>query len=85
MASDCGHRDDASFSARQIDLRAFLAGLARCPISIEACATARHLARKLIAFGWQVRLVPPSDLKADVNRGKSDAADAEGTICQTVT
>lgn len=64
LASDCGHRDDASFSARPIDLLEFSAGLAPCLIGIEACATAYHCARELIALGHQVRLVPPSYVKA---------------------
>lgn len=53
-------------------------------IGIEACATAHHLGRELIALGCQIRLVPPSYLKADFNRGKNDTADAEGAICQAV-
>lgn len=63
MASDCGHRDDTSFSARPIDLLAFLARLAPCLISIEACATAHRWARELIALGHQVWLVSPSYVK----------------------
>lgn len=46
-------------------------------IGIEACATAHHLGRELIALGCQIRLVPPSDVKADPKRGKNDAADTE--------
>jgi transposase len=53
-------------------------------IGIEACATAHHWARELIALSHQVRLVPPSYVKAYVKRGKSDAADAEA-ICEAVT
>lgn len=63
-------------SAQQIDLLACLAGLAPWLISIEA--------RELIALGRQVRLVPPSDVKACLNRGKNDATDAEA-ICEPVT
>lgn len=83
MASDCGHRGDASFSARPIDLLAFLARLAPCLIGIEACATAYNWARELIALGHQVRLVSPSYAKAYLKRGKNDAADAEA-ICEAV-
>lgn len=51
LASDCDHRDDANFSARPIDLLAFLAELAPCLQGIEACATAHLWARELIALG----------------------------------
>lgn len=37
-----------------------------------------------MALGHQVRLVPPSYVKAYVKRGKNDAADAEA-ICEVVT
>lgn len=46
-------------------------------IGIEACAAAHHLGRELIALGCHIRLVPPSDVKADPKRGKNDAADTE--------
>lgn len=65
------------------DLLAFLAGLAACLIGSEACATAHHLARELIALGHQVRLEPPSYVKAYLRR-KNDAADAEA-ICEAVS
>ncbi len=58
-------------------------GAPPCTIGIEACATAHHWARKLQALGHQVRLVPPSYVKAYVKRNKNDAADAEG-ICEAV-
>jgi transposase len=63
---------------------ALLARLAPCIIGIEACATAHYWARELTALGHQVRLVPPSYVKAYVKRGKNDAADAEA-ICEAVT
>jgi len=50
-------------------------------IGIEACATAHPWAREFIALGHQVRLVPPSYVKAFLKRGKNDAADAEA-ICE---
>jgi transposase len=69
---------------RRVELMQFFARLAPCLIGIEACATAHHWARKLMALGHQVRLVPPSYVKAYVKRGKNDAADAEA-ICEAVT
>jgi transposase len=69
---------------RRSELLQFFARLAPCVIGIEACATAHYWARELTALGHQVRLVPPSYVKAYVKRGKSDAADAEA-ICEAVT
>ena len=40
-------------------------------------------AREFIAMGHQVRLMPPSYVKAYVRRGKNDAADA-AAICEAV-
>jgi hypothetical protein len=48
---------------------------------IEACATAHHWGRTLAAMGHEVRLIPPSYVKAYLKRGKSDALDAEA-ICE---
>jgi transposase len=69
---------------RRSELPAFFAKLPPCLIGIEACATAHHWARELMALGHQVRLVPPSYVKAYVKRGKNDSADAEA-ICEAVT
>lgn len=51
---------------------------------MEACASAHHWARELIALGHEVRLMPPAYVKPYVKRGKTDAADAEA-ICEAVT
>lgn len=61
----------------------FFSKLAPCLIGIEACATAHHWARTLIAMGHTVRIMPPSYVKGYVKRGKSDAIDAEA-ICEAV-
>jgi transposase len=61
----------------------FFTRLAPCLIGIEACAIVHHWARELMALGHRVRLVPPSYAKADLKRGKNDAADA--AICEAVT
>ena len=42
---------------RRAELTPFFARLAPCLIGIEACATAHHWARELMALGHQVRLV----------------------------
>ena len=69
---------------RRSELLQFFAHLAPCLIGIEACATAHYWARELSVLGHQVRLVPPSYVKAYLKRGKNDAADAEA-ICEAVT
>jgi transposase len=62
----------------------FFASLAPCLIGMEACASAHHWARELMALGHRVRLMPPAYVKAYVKRGKTDAADAEA-IAEAVT
>jgi transposase len=52
-------------------------------IAMEACGTAHYWARTLAAMGHEVRLIPPTYVKAYVKRGKSDALDAEA-ICEAV-
>jgi transposase len=69
---------------RRSELLAFFGRLPPSLIGIEACATAHYWARELMAFGHEVRLVPPSYVKAYLKRGKNDAADAEA-ICEAVT
>src|SRR3712207_911751 len=68
---------------RRGQVLAFFAALEPCVVGVEACATAHHWARELRALGHDVRLVPPSYVKAYVKRSKSDAADAEA-ICEAV-
>ncbi|WP_060978650.1 MULTISPECIES: IS110 family transposase [Pseudomonadota] len=68
---------------RRDQLLGLLGGLEPCLIGIEACATAHHWARQLTALGHEVRLMPPTYVKAYVKRNKNDAADAEA-ICEAV-
>jgi transposase len=62
----------------------FFQALAPCLVGIEACASAHHWARELMALGHEVRLMPPAYVKAYVKRDKTDAADAEA-IAEAVT
>ena len=62
----------------------FFQKLAPCLVGIEACATSHHWARELRKLGHDVRLMPPSYVKAYVKRHKNDTADAEA-ICEAVT
>src|ERR1700694_4449303 len=61
----------------------FFGKLSPCLIGMEACATSHHWARELRKLGHDVRLMPPSYVKAYVKRGKNDAADA-AAICEAV-
>lgn len=62
----------------------FFEGLSPCLVGIEACASAHHWGRQLMAIGHEVRLMPPAYVKPYVKRGKTDAADAEA-IAEAVT
>lgn len=62
----------------------FFAGLPRCLVGMETCASANHWARELMALGHEVRLMPPQYVKPYVKRSKNDASDAEA-ICEAVT
>ena len=50
-------------------------------IALEACGSSHHWARKLIALGHDVRLIPPQYVKPFVKRAKNDRNDAEA-ICE---
>lgn len=69
---------------RRTEVIRFFAELPRCLVGMEACASAHHWARELMAIGHEVRLMPPAYVKPYVKRGKTDAADA-GAICEAVT
>ena len=69
---------------RRKDVLAFFERLPSCLIGIEACGSAHHWARQLTKLGHDVRLMPPSYVKAYVRRQKNDAADA-AAICEAVT
>lgn len=69
---------------RRAEVIGFFADLPVCLVGMEACASAHHWARELIALGHKVRLMPPAYVKPYVKRGKTDAAHAEA-ICEAVT
>ncbi len=69
---------------RRSEVQAYFRSLEPCLVGMEACATAHHWARELIALGHTVKLMPPAYVKAYVKRNKNDAADAEA-ICEAVS
>ncbi len=69
---------------RRSEVCRFFRELPGCLVGVEACATAHYWARELSSLGHEVRLIPPSYVKAYVRRQKNDAADAEA-ICEAVT
>src|SRR5262245_58464760 len=68
---------------RRPDILRFFASLPPCLIGIEACSASHHWSRELIRLGHDVRLMPARYVKPYVQRGKSDALDAEA-ICEAV-
>ncbi len=68
---------------RRAQVFGFFAGLAPCLVGMEACGTAHFWARELVALGHEVKIIPPSYVKAYVRRGKNDAADAAAN-CEAV-
>ena len=69
---------------RRAELLPFFEALPPCLIGLEACGTAHHWARQLVALGHTVRLMPLAYVKPYVKRQKNDIADAEA-ICEAVT
>lgn len=69
---------------KRVQVLAFFANLTPCRIGMEACGSAHYWARKFIAMGHEVVLIPPQYVKPFVKRNKNDAADAEA-ICEAVT
>ena len=70
-------------SVRRAQLLTFFASLPSCLVGIEACSSAHHWARALIAIGHRVKLIPPAYVKPYVRRSKNDPVDAEA-ICEAV-
>ena len=69
---------------RRAEVMRFFEAIPPCLVGMEACATAHYWAREISALGHDVRLMPPSYVKAYLRRQKNDAADAEA-ICEAVT
>ena len=59
----------------------FFIKLPATEIAMQACGSAHHWARELIALRHEVRLIPPQYIKPYVKRGKNDRNDA-AVICK---
>src|SRR5438552_12818105 len=66
---------------KRTEMLSFFANLPPCLIGMEACSSAHHWARKLIALGHEVRLMAPQFVKPYVKTDKNDRNDAEA-ICE---
>lgn len=82
-AIDADGRPVTNKALKRHQVLPFFADLPACLVGIEACSTSHHWARQISELGHDVRLMPPSYVKAYVKRGKTDAADAEA-ICEAV-
>jgi transposase len=76
-----GARADGSVAFRKKlprgKLLEFFASAPPCLVAMEACGSAHHWAREIMALGHEVRLIAPIHVKPFVGRNKNDAADAQ--------
>src|SRR5262249_9719992 len=68
---------------RRSEVLRLFADIEAAIVGVEACQTAHHWARELVALGHDVRLMLPQFVKPYVKSQKHDAADAEA-ICEAV-
>ena len=61
---------------RRRDLLEFFASLPPCLVGMEACGSAHHWGRELVALGHEVKLIPPAYVKPFVKLQKNDKNDA---------
>ena len=66
---------------RRNQMAEFFTNLPPCLIGVEACGSAHYWARKLLAMGHQVKLMPPQYVKPYVKTHKNDSVDA-AAICE---
>jgi transposase len=75
-ATDAAGKVIVAKALRRREVLPFFASLRPCLVGLEACGSAHHWGRELIALGHEVRLIPPAYVKPFVKRQKNDANDA---------
>lgn len=73
---DAAGRVVVAKALRRKDVLPFFASLRACLIGMEACGSAHHWGRELMALGHEVKLIPPVYVKPFVKRQKNDRNDA---------
>lgn len=69
---------------KRAEVLEFFATLPRCLVGMEACGGAHEWARRIEAFGHEVKLMAPQYVKAYVQGNKTDARDA-AAICEAAS
>ena len=69
-AADNGGQAVAQIRLRRAQVLDYFRSLPPCLVGMEACATAHHWARELMALGHDVRLMPPGYVKAYVKQAQ---------------
>ena len=62
----------------------YFANLSPCTVAMEACGGAHFMAREMIRFGHEPKLIAPHHVRPYVKSNKNDFADAEG-ICDAAS
>ena len=73
---DAAGRVIVAKALRRKDVLPFFASLKACIVGMEACGSAHHWGRELMALGHDVKLIPPAYVKPFVKRQKNDRNDA---------
>ena len=73
---DAAGRVIVAKALRRKDVLPFFASLKACLVGMEACGSAHHWGRELMALGHDVKLIPPAYVKPFVKRQKNDRNDA---------
>ena len=63
---------------RRAQFEAFIAQQEATVFGLEACGSAHHWARRLLAHGHEAKLIAPQHIRPYVPRNKNDARDAQG-------
>jgi transposase len=80
-AVDAADRPVLRVNLRRAQMLPFFRKRPRTEIAMEACGGSHHWARKFMALGHDVRLIPPQYVKPYVKRAKNDRNDA-AAICE---